>query len=133
MVKLQELASLLYPDASPATIRQFPFAVGTPARPSNSALIELAIMTLLLATSGWFALILTRSARTHAKMTFDPSFMGDAKPDGLAPRALVPAQEMPVVTSSGVELDKAAKLAQSDPKITAAIIRKWLRQKEGHA
>jgi len=129
VTKLRSLAAALYPSAPPAIVRQYPFATGALARPSNSALGELGVLGLLVMLSGWLVLSLTgqktESTQAHRKTHSAP--LAEQPVSHKQLKAETPAPELisPV--------DKALQMAQKDPEATAEIIRIWLRQEEGHA
>lgn len=129
VAKLRALAAALAPDAPPAIINQYPFAAGTPLRPGQAALGEIGALCLLVVLAGWLALTLPHKAGNAAPVQISPQpdDHHTARPPALTARN-IPASAPPL---SPVE--KAAHLAQTDPEATAAIIRKWLRQEEGHA
>jgi len=123
--KLRSLAGALYPSAPPAIINQYPFASGTLTRPSNGALGELAALGVLVLLSGW--LVLTRITQDRASVQIPE------KTPSIAPETTLPAKTLKPLHEPVSPVDKAAQLAQKEPEVTAAIIRKWLRQEEGHA
>lgn len=134
VVKLRELATLLHPNSAPASVRQYPFAVGTPAQPTREALLELAAMTILLGLSGFFALMLTQNSRTRSAMQSEPANPQERRSsDDSTPAARASRRPSRIVTKPRHSIETATELAQRDPKLTAAIIRKWLQQQESTA
>jgi len=135
IARLRELASALYPAGGPAIIKQYPFASGTPTRPSPAALAELAALAILAGLTGWFALTMTQSARKAEPMSALPASPLSAR----APKAEMPAKApSPTPAHSAQDpaqdpLARAAEIARQDPKATAAIIRNWLHREGGHA
>lgn len=131
--KIRQFTAAIYPDAPPPTIRQYPFATGTPGRPAQSALIELGLLFVLSALSLWIAV----SARPEPVEddTIDAANDDDritrSTLSRVGPRAPIsqPERQHPRQAQSQT-LSQANKLAENNPKQTALIIRKWLRQDE---
>ncbi|MEM9842626.1 MAG: hypothetical protein AAF767_08250 [Pseudomonadota bacterium] len=106
------------PETDTLTLKQFPFAQGTSGEVTSAQALELialgALSILLLAT------LLMPDARPQ-----DPVVADDQPVRRLAPK---PRQH--AARQSPTEIDAAARLAQSKPNETAALIRGWLMRAE---
>lgn len=131
--KLRQLAETLYPNAPPATIRQYPFAKGTPANPKTADLAELGVLMVLVLLAGGLIFRISSSAK--------PDFEADTTLSHHPRARAVPVNQTPALSAVPVKrsaspqspVEKATDLAQKNPEATAAIIRKWLRQEESRA
>lgn len=125
--KIRQFAAALTPDAPPPIIRQYPFASGIAARPGHGPLIELGLLGLLAALSAWFLISSGRAERDVPIAANDDSSLAVAS---IARSAMPAPRPVPVASQKPATdvFQQAGKLASSDPKRTASIIRQWLRQ-----